>query len=1504
MTPPSNQIFFSLYCPSSLSEIQCIFDNFIAAPNHGKPTLCIDHRQHPLNAVEETSVSDKLTMARDVWTIESVEECMRDLHPPLLMNVEDHNNEAPHDARHPLRGNWGSTPSFLPRVDRDWLLDGIAGWSADQDQRESTDLESQLYTSEVEFIAQIEAMLLACDTNVTRGEDTTPSDFELDKDETRSADDCEVNCESDEDEFGDFQAAPSTCEQREEMIDGLAMQLLSPSPASPPQYDAEETAHEGTTDRMKKSAPEGASTPVLVEQVNSILGRWGAGNTMATPNDSSGEGTCDTGQLLEISSAFLSAFEEKKDESVEIETSTKDSPLPLCFPSTSKQEEGLTGIERYPGNDDADSDKDCDDSCPLVGRSTAPSAGDSDESSRIFVEPTIPESIEAPCIHSSNGAVSGYDDGDSCVPRISLRLPVEDLTTLEGRFTRRRQKVTTTDAPATPGGAVPNLPPFYYHSDVDDTVHVLRLLPWGYLEREDERMLWDEMIESRLRHLDTTLSDVQAHILSSLPIQDLASANSLVHECQLHLDLALMYHERASEGLNEILEHPDDSVELWHQRDTCRELQAVLERVRLLYCERDKLNSRIDNFDVVKSCCVDTYSALSEDAGRLLSDAKAPPISELRCLDGLRTSLQLFPRRFWKRLISLNQAMIIRACQSGTLEVKQYLILLQHVKDVQRACASDVSIDFHQEWSRSLRGTLCVAADQALVNALFDCDGDCEEPSVGDCVQDLRREFDRAPDDPTNLRAIARHLVIIRFQMSRTNLAYICHDLLRRLWNLLRTQEQLTTCLNHNDGDAGFSDIEIGRSRSCKLMQAIHSDLQQLRQFIWHHCEGTLLRLLREYLSLSTACNLFDGRDDKLWSQDLQCLSQVLALADHFLSLRSLFFEKPEITRNELSDKQSSELHEGLKDLFLRHLRSVHVEAMNSTGRVLCNETWIFESMELSTVENEDNVDAILESLIILLYKLGPPSPAHFPTKPSRAESHPWQSNPFGSTLDAFQARLLVSDASISSTIGCATARELGHLLPSALVSSCLEIQDGTLRLLAPRCITDGLLRWTARLLCIMKNLPLVVEEASSVLADLLDLHLTTIFRLCCGSAKSERILLGSVKPSPYINMKSDLNVRSPPHRVTTPGSPLFSSLRKGSLPAQTRGIARSSRAVLPSALDAEICAPVLKDLPQVLRLRMFLLRAQDSLQDVVNLDKVESWLTDPRQAPDDSFEEHCCGVSTVLEKRTCALWSCYVVALVAAAGLRHACRSVQMPLYLDHHSGEGLSLLRCYVWSLLDITPVLTTTASRFVCARAIGGSDIVKNILLLDSKWNERELHEHPNDFVYDVSEKMALVWGYLCLSRKLPVAARNAVWENMVHGAYLSVLDGFARVSCSSTEGRSLMMLDLASLSSELAASAVEERLEGRSMVVPSPPPISSNGRMRPYDYVETYIKIVYFPKDDAVTWIDQKYSTYQLNHMLSLVKEISGVNEEQQLADHVKDLYAKAECAVVGYASNGA
>ena len=71
---------------------------------------------------------------------------------------------------------------------------------------------------------------------------------------------------------------------------------------------------------------------------------------------------------------------------------------------------------------------------------------------------------------------------------------------------------------------------------------------------------------------------------------------------------------------------------------------------------------------------------------------------------------------------------------------------------------------------------------------------------------------------------------------------------------------------------------------------------------------------------------------------------------------------------------------------------------------------------------------------------------------------------------------------------------------------------------------------------------------------------------------------------------------------------------------------------------------------------------------------------------------------------------------------------------------------------------------------------------------------------------------------------------------------LLDGFSKVPYCSTEGRALMSMDVASYRSGTSPRSIAERIEDNNSPLPSD--------IRPYRtmaYVDTYIKIFYFPSN---------------------------------------------------------
>lgn len=71
---------------------------------------------------------------------------------------------------------------------------------------------------------------------------------------------------------------------------------------------------------------------------------------------------------------------------------------------------------------------------------------------------------------------------------------------------------------------------------------------------------------------------------------------------------------------------------------------------------------------------------------------------------------------------------------------------------------------------------------------------------------------------------------------------------------------------------------------------------------------------------------------------------------------------------------------------------------------------------------------------------------------------------------------------------------------------------------------------------------------------------------------------------------------------------------------------------------------------------------------------------------------------------------------------------------------------------------------------------------------------------------------------------------------------LLDAFSKVPFCSTEGRSLMSMDLASYASGTRFESIASRLEGYPQASIAFPDFSSYRSMA---YVDTYVKLFYFP-----------------------------------------------------------
>lgn len=1364
----------------------------------------------------QQEVHDTMT-SHDAWTLEGVDDFFRELGSSSAEQLAAF-----------LRSSKAS--SFLPHIDEDWLLDHppVGQCAADwhEELQESLKLEKALLTEEAEFLQQIYGLLALIEETKSDGKEEYKTDVDDEDDD-------------DDDGFGEFQSAPT-----ETMLEEGNLPSNPPVPARKPDLMA---------------------TPELLEKVDSIL-RNGRALT------DSGE-TCDTRQLLQYSDRLL---EEKKDEN---STGTSSSAGPACplhedsppakemrvaldllepsrqivatdAPSRSEQEhrQSASETERAKSLDNASS---LGESCPVSANDDGESESSGDNSSVHSRERSIPKTIEAPTVMRSPP-----DREERCELPVSLLLPVEDLTTLEGRFTRRRQLRETGVTESIP---TVDIPASYYTSKADDTIHVLRSLRWNCLE--EDPALWDELLESRLCELDSSLSAVQSQILAGIAPDEFEYANSLVHEWQLQLDLALLYHKRTAEGIHQVLEYPDESATLWEQRERGQSLQSLLQQMKEVLQQKNELLRRIEAFNT--SFGPSEFNLLSQLSKELESRVSQEPLNRLLCLGDVRDVARSFLRRFWQRLLQLCQTATIRSCESGIVDHNEYRRLAAFVHEVQAASPEDGAIEYVTEWSNCIVETMRFESERALAKSLVECSINSNQLPQ---IRQLGEQLDLGWGDMTMVRTIGHNLVVLCFQLSDANLAEVCHNLLIRLWKVLVTHVSLL-----GDGDQSSGEIDCCVPDGVDFLVAVQGHLRLRRPMIWEQCEGVVVRLLTEYLHFSARPNLFEN-GDTAWALDLECMHRVLILVERFASLQAWFLDTVE--DRPFCERKETDLYERLCDVFRRHLRNVHVEAMNSTGRLLHSDPWILDRFALPTVDGaEESSIRLVNALRIILSEARARTLAGTESRLDSQQPSP-AGQPFGfSALSCVETILESEESSKEQDL-----LDFKFAFPRGTVDSFLEDSGDSVMLLAPRCVTEGLIPWTGRLVAIISKLRPIAEDTSAVLANLCDLYITTVFRLCSCNVHHERLLLGLKNPSPF--PESSKEIRSPKTRVKSAGSPLFSSFK--STPKAGGGVSRPPM-VLPSVLDAEICSPLLKDRAQVLQLGTFLQRAQRSLQDVVNLDMVDSWLSDPTRL-DDSLEEHVCRSTQVLEKRQAAAWSTYLTAIVMAAGLHEA----QGLVSHDRHPVADIDALACYVKTLVEVTPTMVSVSSKHAAIRAVNGRDVVLNVVNCDAEWRGSKFHEHPNELVYDLAEKCALIWGYLSLSRKLPRSILHSTWESLQSVSYLSLLEGFARISGCTTEGRALMTLDLASFASEMRPTSIVEKLDSYALGAP-PPPLTTSTKLCTENVVETYVKVFYFPQEDAMKWIEQHFESYHLTHLIALVRETVQEKESIGLLERLYHLH---------------
>jgi len=1094
-------------------------------------------------------------------------------------------------------------------------------------------------------------------------------------------------------------------------------------------------------------------------------------------------------------------------------------------------------------------------------------------------------------------------------------LNLDDLASPEGKFLRRHLSESYTEGSKRriiDESFQQDIPSSFFE-DVDDSLDVLRSIPWDHMpiwkNMDDvEVIVVEDHITRQLSKLDgfqSQLTKVLLERVSELQPR-LEEGNRLVHDMDINLKLAKSYANRSQEAMEAATGQEQDFtgllgglslLRMWDQKDMLSDFAGILLKCAKLLEKEEHIMQQISSFGVDNN---DFHQILidAEMLRSVTSKQAEGGLSELDCLKPLHYRACTILGHFRKRIEIALQDHVAKICDSWeNFSSEYYMTLLLATLEVHKhqlnqlaetEAESDKSIaippNVSEAWSSCILDTLAYESSKCFARALLDPPGETTDSEYDADLINLAFELKRGFGDYAKLKTVTHNLVTLRFDFEADK-NYL-PSVFERLCTLL------TDVLHGHFVIAEWHDeFQFGT--------AFRKMIYEMKLPLWKCCEQVLLSCLSSYQSFATTKALFPEKDDSnSWLVDLEGLHDVLQLTNQFLSLGNEFLDIDQLADTSIDSlstgKESSELHTKLCDIFRKHLRSVHVEAMNSMGMMLSKESWqlvpLHEPCDVRDVER-----MIKTELISRMAEFGKQSCKRrkwmnkfYDRGVMRAcnlKSLKKSGNPFLVEALANQEtrNFDVDYFSLGrSQNKMESLNKIALRSDSHLFQMMERMVDGSgLHRLATQSAAYELMKWTSRLLFISQKLPIIVDDAMQVLRSLCDLYFVTVFRLCIGNAYNERIVLGIDCVQPYIAPRNtDSTANQKGTESTFMGSfGLISpkAKRRSSLPP-----------LISPNIVAEMCAPRLTESSTAGLLRDFIENGQANLRGIVNLDRIEKWMPDPVQSFEDDTkgDEFICNLSKVLEKRQGAAWSC----LFVAALLDGVCTFVESTFtfaYLERllglsHDEEkkeddcgpskplmGVDSLASYADSVIQVIPTLVDVASRIAAMKAILGRQVVKDISMLGPKWAASRLNEQHNEYVDELCDRYANMWQFLSTSGKLPLGVRLSTWEQLVAAGFLAILEGFARVPYCSTEGRSLMSMDIGSFTSGISPRSIADRIEDDGFDRP-PAVLPSRGR----SYVDTYIKVFYFPDDDVLAWIGSNYKNYHLNHCLSLIAECNG------------------------------
>jgi len=606
----------------------------------------------------------------------------------------------------------------------------------------------------------------------------------------------------------------------------------------------------------------------------------------------------------------------------------------------------------------------------------------------------------------------------------------------------------------------------------------------------------------------------------------------------------------------------------------------------------------------------------------------------------------------------------------------------------------------------------------------------------------------------------------------------------------------------------GSTFDEDGKTKT--TIESVCSSMASIRHPLWKCCESILAQLLEMFAS-SSGPSISSSRTTEWLCFTHKTFQQFIEFSTKFM-------------QDDTHDTCTT-LNFELSVIYRKHLRSVHIDAMRGTGTLLRKDTWQLSPLDLPhdtiyhcqdekkcvcghcgsgcsiCVGKETNaMKSVYKAVEILVTNSIRSEQIENDgmTILSRSYEKGYQCCDFFKTsFDklAFRSNKCESSEHLGRTNSYEVLSKefLRTFLPFIERKACGQ----QIISLVTQSWTNGLVKWTSRLLNLGNMIPTVSSEAAAAVTTLFDLYILTVFRICSRSKVNEDVLIGLGRGSPQSrNLNTTLNMS-----IT---------------------------------MEADVCAPLPGEFDLYEPLRSFVSNGRENLDSIVNLDKFQS-INDVCPASTKSKNDLTI-FANKLERECAAAYSCLLAAVLIDVASNNA------------NDEAAIDALRNYSIATIRMIPIFVQQASRSSCVHSISGKELIFQIMCVGRAWEDHHLVEHSNVYVDEMVERCSFLWCNLSTSFRMPPPALRFTWEQLVWVAFMTLLEGFSKVPHCSTEGRSLMSMDLATLSHGLHPESVKTALlERHQSIITTPSDSCREDMMR---YVDTFIKVFYFPDEVRV------------------------------------------------------